>query len=251
MKNKQIIAIGNSDIDTYDNYYGNTFENLDTAYQNISGYFPHSQELQEKVIQQLAVKKLVDNIAQDKLYSEINLDNEISSFLSDYESEKTRETYRISINQFIDYCDGDYFKFLKTNVKDVDNYLIFLKKKYTASRTIRIKITGVSSFFTYLHLRFPVIRVNPFLKQKLPKIIDKHEKDFPSKKDVEILLQDLKRINRNDIICMMKLLYKYGWRIGIFKEMKLTNSGFSSISKGEPVKGKLTKTEIKLKNIKY
>jgi hypothetical protein len=88
--------------------------------------------------------------------------------------------------------------------------------------------------------------VNPFYGRKLPKLNDCYKKDYVTNNDLIELKKEMTRIGRKDIVCVLKLLNKYGWRIGIFENMKIYDNGeWESISKGEIKKGKLLKSEIK------
>jgi hypothetical protein len=56
----------------------------------------------------------------------------------------------------------------------------------------------------------------------------------------------LGRINRKDIICVIDLICKYGFRVGIFENIKIDyNGNWVSESKGSLMKGKFLKSELK------
>lgn len=104
----------------------------------------------------------------------------------------------------------------------------------------------MKSFFGFLIIRhYEVISVNVFRNLKLPKIIDKHKKDKVTKKNVDTLVKYFKNINRPDYVCIVELLYKYGWRIGIFENVELNKDSWTSVSKTDVKKGRVTSKEMK------
>lgn len=67
--------------------------------------------------------------------------------------------------------------------------------------------------------------------------------------DLKELKNELKRIRRKDIICAVDLLCNYGFRVGIFKNMKIDREGnWNSVSKEHNMKGKFLKNEVKMIN---
>jgi site-specific recombinase XerC len=215
---------------------------MNERYKTISGYFVENPE---KLEQQVLLNKLARIRGQDYEISLINFEVEIDNFISLQTSDQTKRVYKISIYKFREFCKEHDLHPLKVSVKNVDDYMFSLMKKGLSSRSVRLYIASLSSFYEFLHLRyFEVIKINPFLKRKLPKIKDKFQKDFVKKEDFKVLCSELKRIKRPDILCCIELLYKYGWRIGIFKNFVVNDDlTWESISKGEYKKGKITKSE--------
>ena len=244
-QNADIVVVNdNNAVSGYINN-GDFNNNTHNLYNAVSGFL---NEHPEELAKQIVIQKLVKNAGQDYEVSLINLDKEITGFISIQNSDLTKVRYRAYIQDFQNYCTEKKLNFLKITVKDIDEYLYFLKenKKYSP-RYIRLKIASVSSFFEFLHLRhFEVIKINPFKKHKLPVIKDKYKKDLVTKEDYKVLCAELKRIKRYDILCIVELLYKYGWRIGIFRKMELYEDGsWESTSKRDELKGKITKAELK------
>jgi hypothetical protein len=190
---------------------------------------------------------IVDKVKQNYRMSKINMNFEISEFLKIQNSDKTRNVYEYTLSEFIKYCNKNGIDILKIDVSKVDSYLNYLNTGYSP-RSVRLKITTLSSFFKFLICRSPEsFKINPFYGRKLPKIIGYYKKDYITENDFSELKKELKRIGRKDILCLLKLLNKYGWRIGIFENMKIIyeNCEWESISKGDTKKGRLLKSEIK------
>jgi hypothetical protein len=106
---------------------------------------------------------------------------------------------------------------------------------------------GVSSFYTYLQYRYPrILFVNPFKGRKLPRIVGTRKKDFPTIEDIKRLRKEFVSLKMKDLVCVVDILSKYGYRIGIFENMKIYKDGrFVSTSKGRQEKDKFTMKEVK------
>jgi len=228
-----------------DVYYGDTFDVINNKFETISGMLPYNPKLQEKVTNQIAGEMIVANAKRNYDFSRIDLDADVEKFIKSQNSESTQKSYLKSINDFQDFCLRENYDFVRVTIEECREYLEELNSE-VAPRTARVKIAGVKSFFDALLLQYDVIKVNPFYKLKLPKIVDKFELDYPTEKDVKVLKEELKRIGRNDLICLVDLLYKYGWKIGLLNKIDINKNGsFCGESKGRIVKGKLTKVEMK------
>jgi hypothetical protein len=134
---------------------------------------------------------------------------------------------------------------LEIKVSDVDRYQCFLTDSRFSNKTIRTRILGVSSFYTFLPYRYPkVLKVNPFTHRNLPRDTCKNPKDYINDNDVKALRKEFRRIGRNDMVCVLDLLSKYGFRVGSFETLHIDKSGlFFFTSKGNDYKGKFTKKE--------
>jgi len=238
----------NNEVVLYDNQeYDKLISGIDNTYNHISGLLNDGKLSYEQVEQlnlKVSIDKLSKNINRDIEYSKIDLNKEIKDFLSQYESISTRQVYFNGINNYLKFCNDDSKEYLKTNSKKVQSYIKYLSD-IVSSATVHIYIKGNSSFFQYLHREYyDTIRVNPFSKQKVPKLTGKYEKDFLKSGDFKTFCEYLKEIKRFDYLTLVKFLYKTGHRVGIINKMKIRNDGkWTSISKGKSYKGKLTKTE--------
>lgn len=73
--------------------------------------------------------------------------------------------------------------------------------------------------------------------------------DYPTDNDIRELEKKLRELKKYDILTVVQLLHKYGYRIGVFQKMKIKDDGkWVSESKGNDCKGKFTKKETE--NIK-
>jgi hypothetical protein len=93
--------------------------------------------------------------------------------------------------------------------------------------------------------RHEVIK-NRFYRLDLPTIKLVRRIDKITIDDIKELRKELKRIKRNDILCAVDLMVKYGERIGVFENMKIDRNGnWNSVSKESMRSGKFTDSEVK------
>ena len=256
MKRNNELTVVNSDNGTHgsinpDNYDNLNFNEMTNYWKEV--YSKQSNENKLPLSESVARYDQLMEKHEEWKRSRINLEFEVEKFIYNQISKHTKSSYKKHIQDFIKYCKEKGLNPLKISVDDVDDYMYSLREEY-ASRSIRFKIASLSSFYNHLHLHhYDVIKINPFQGHKLPVIQDKYKKDYPTKKDFIALCEEFTRIDRPDYVCIVKLLYKYGWRRGILEPMELHEDGsWESVSKGKIKKSKenLTKTEYK-QIIKY
>jgi site-specific recombinase XerD len=206
----------------------------------------YNSNLRNSVIRKVVEKKIIDDVELDYDVSDINISNEMSDFLKCQTSKTTKNNYEMWLTEFLKWCKLEKVNCLKITRKEVESYLIHLNNRYS-SNSVRSKIMGVCSFYKFLMFRYTkVFLINPFHKLKLPKINLVRRIDIVTDNDVRELKKELGRIGRKDIICVVDLICKYGFRVGIFENMIIDyNGNWSSVSKGVQIKGKFLKTEVK------
>jgi site-specific recombinase XerD len=208
------------------------------------------ENLDNTVIRDRVSNKLCEKIILDEqkyLYdiSGINFFDELEKFLAIRNSSATKTGYKYSVQQFVQWCHNNDVNLLGVRVSDVDRYQSFLIDSGFSNKTIRTRILGVSSFYTFLLHRYPkVLKVNPFTHRNLPRDICKNPKDYITDTDVKALRKEFSRIGRQDMVCVIDLLSKYGFRVGCFSTLHIDKNGrYSFLSKGSEYSGQFTKTE--------
>lgn len=139
------------------------------------------------------------------------------AFFNDYQARFSKETirsYRISLTQFFSFCEKNYDCVKAT---DVRTWLASMEEKGLKPRTIRLKLTGVKSFYQYC-MEEKTINKNPTLTVHTPKIDDSLPY-YLSKRQV-VLLQELTRENLRDR-AIIETLYTTGVRISELLNIKL------------------------------
>jgi site-specific recombinase XerC len=201
--------------------------------------------VQEIVSNKAAEKVIVNDVEFKFLVSKIDFYKELETFLANRNSPATRTGYKHSIMEFVKWCNNQDLNPLEVTVHDVDRYQCSLDDNQFSNKTIRTRILGVSSFYTFLSIRYPrVLKVNPFTRRNLPKDRCLNPKDYIKDSDIKALKKEFKRIGRNDIITVLDLLSKYGFRVGSFETLSIDkDGGFSCTSKGSDYVEKFTKKE--------
>jgi integrase len=231
----------------------------DIMSRNISGYIwkteqeePNNSELQNQLLQGVVYKDRVEKVHHAYKISTIDISKEIEDFFN--RSDKTAVTkrlYKYWLQLFISWCNSKSINPLDITRMEAENYLYYITtieykpgKRYSSS-SIHSMIMAVCSFFNELQLRYAgIIPINVFHKLRLPKIRLERRQDKIKENDIRVLKEKFKSIGRNDIVCAIDIFYRYGYRLGIFEQMKLDKDGnWTAVSKGHDMKGKFTKRE--------
>jgi integrase len=205
-------------------------------------------ELKKRVVNRVVENTIIEEVTRNYNISDIDVLTERDNFIEIQNTHATRVKYFEWINDFINWCNGEQINCLKITRREVECYLLYLCNKYSTN-SVRSKITSVSAFYTFLIHRYPriiTVGVSPFYKLKLPKIKLSRRIDVVTLGDITALKKELARIGRNDILCAVELMVKYGFRVGIFEKMKIDKNGnWCSVSKEQELKGKFTEKEVK------
>lgn len=227
----------------------------DTSIKSLS-----NEELQF-ITKHLIVDKLKEEINLEIKKSKTNVNKLKLNWLSLFDSEATKASYSLNIQQFIDWVEKRKVHFLNLKAKDFNDYLLYLRNKNLKANSIRLKIAAVSSFFTYLK-RNEIVKDN-YCKNiyNLPKkrLEIKSHDEIPNKYDISIIENELwfdyynvrgkgyvgKIKSARTGLIILAFIKRYALRIGAFKELTIDRKGyFKTISKGKVITGKLDE-EIK------
>jgi site-specific recombinase XerD len=204
-----------------------------------------SPELREKVIYRVVEKKIIDEVEYNYDLSGIKIYQELRDFIKLQTSDITKINYKKWVTDFLKWCFLERIDCLKITRREVESYLVYLCSEYSPN-SVRSKIMGVCSFYQFLIYRHnKIININLFHKLKLPKVRLVRRVDVITGNDIKELKKEFKRIGRYDIICVIDLMVKYGFRVGLFENMKINREGnWKSISKENEMTGKFTKNEV-------
>ena len=132
-------------------------------------------------------------------------------------SDLTVESYRTEIKGYL-----DFFKEKNIKVKDIKDYLAYIKKGETSERTLAHNVSVIRTFYKFL-LTLKIIERNPTEFLELPKL----RKELPtvlSKEEVEKLLDiDLTDCYSYRNKAMLELLYSTGLRVSELVNLELSN----------------------------
>jgi hypothetical protein len=220
------------------------FSNIKHKINKIDSEINVNNKVRNIIENKIAEREIVDKYEYGYNVSKIDLVKELDYFYKSQNSVHTSNTYRNHINKLIDYCNENKIELLKITPGDVDSYMTKLNSEFSP-RSVRGNIMSCNSLFKSLIYKYPdCFKLNPFRDRKLPKDTDTRRKDFCSISDINELKNEFKRIERYDIITVIDLMTKYGFRVGLFNNITIDDNGYwNSDSKGKDYKGKFTKNE--------
>jgi integrase len=246
-----LVETNNDEKSVYD-YINNFGNDLNDKY--ISGMVYLAQELQtnttvqDNILWSVIHKKIVERTEYNLDINQINIESELQQFLKSPKlSDITRKNYTRWINTYLSWCETKQIDSRKITRMEAENYLFYLDCKY-APNTTRSMILSVSSFYTFMMIRYSdLFKSNSFYRLQLPTIKQVRRIDIVERKDIDRLIKEFKRIGREDVICALTLMEKYGFREGIFEKMEVDQRGnYHAISKEREYHGKFTSAETKM-----
>jgi integrase len=208
----------------------------------------NNPKIQENIIWDVIHKKIVEKTEYNLDMNTVNIETELKQFLKSPKlSEISRKNYTRWLGVYLRWCTEKKIDSRKITRMEAENYLFHLDCKY-APNTTRSMILSVSSFYTFLMIRYPdIFHGNPFFRLQLPKIKLTRRIDIVEKVDIDTLVEEFKRIGRADVICALILMEKNGWREGIFSTMTVDKRGYyHAVSKEKEENGKFTPEEKKM-----
>ena len=145
---------------------------------------------------------------------------------------KTIKAYKIDLNQFFETVNN-----LDDEVKEINEYIHFLNKKYSKHKTVKRKLASVKAFYFYLEYE-EIIEYSPFNKVRtkikephvLPKTIQKEniEKIIQYLFDrVSSAKTDFQTIISIRNIAIIGLLFSTGIRISELCNIKVADINFN------------------------
>jgi site-specific recombinase XerD len=123
-------------------------------------------DLQEKIRKYAMLDIYKDKAKEEIKAKNMDIDYYIDLWIKTKKSKYTRLFYSREIAAFKDYMNSQGINPILCNAVSVDNYIIFLKEKYS-NNSVRQKISICSSFYSTLK-RYGIITINPFYNCPLP-----------------------------------------------------------------------------------
>jgi len=199
-------------------------------------------------------KKNLLNQTYERIYSNqlerlimiqgIDYSEKKETFLNDYEkkSKSTYRTYKQTFELLEDFCRKEGIEnCLYFDYSTADNFIRFLKERYSEASSIRLHSSVASSFFSFLERETNNRIYNAFRGSKQnPKKKDNsklnQEEFFPSDSDVQTIIEALPDPIMKGIA---KIVSLRGFRAGAFQNMKIDkkNMQFYARSKNKDISG--------------
>jgi len=204
--------------------------------------------LQKDIIKDTVKKRAIAELDIEK--TAVNLDATIDSFLRCYNSMETRRSYQKTIAAFLAHLDLIKCDLFQLTRGVVQNYKDELYNEYS-SASAKQKVATLQAFWRKGLMRDhpKVFTVNHFENLRLEPTVSKYAKDVITNTMFKRICVQLLDDDRVDVLCVVKFLERTGERIGIFKNMVITNKrtfAYDATSKGKCRVGKLTKEEYRV-----
>ena len=209
----------------------------------------------EYITKQIIVDRLKDELKTEIKMSKVDLDSLQDRWLSGFDSAATRETYGKSLQIFFDWLELKGLNLFNLNSIDIDDYVKYTEKQYSMNNSIRERIAGVSSFFSFLE-RHDIISKNYFKGCRRPPrpFETKDSGDVPGDRELETINQNLydelsaegkgsagKKKQARVLIAVISVIKNHGLRCGALPSFTIDKTGrFKAESKGSLVKGKIS-----------
>jgi len=163
----------------------------------------------------------------------IDLIKEKEIWLGTIDSVNSRRTYRNGIDKFQKYCESNYFKPMLLSPDDVRGFVNWLKTNGATTPTVRSVISSCKKLFYSLLENIPA-HPNPFNQRGILPRKDKRVKPLlvPDQNDLVRVLDYFQKEEKLIPYTAIKLIGKYGMRIGAFQKMKVREKKAVTESKG-------------------
>ena len=203
-----------------------------------------------KILQSNIIDEIKQELKTQKLIMRFDYSNEKQLFLDTCKSTNTKSGYNYALQDFEKFCNQYGIQSpIGATPSNVDTWLLNQRTQNKAPSTIRRNAGAISAFFSYIERKSNGEIRNPVTGTKArPKVTPTRTTHFYSfgkvdavhlqqiAKDIETILQNEKNKELKAIILIMA--YR-GLRCGSFEQMKVHGEQFSTVSKGEEVKGVL------------
>jgi site-specific recombinase XerD len=194
-------------------------EKIQTIIENLSD----QQKL--GIIETANRNRVTDTIAAILDRKEINLENDISSFLESLKSSHTRITYTHRLNVFLEYCNSQNIDPRLATYETARDFLQYLIHKGKSSVVIRQTISVLKSFYEYMLDIHELHFSNPFShKALLPKKERIKPLVIPTQTEYDRIVEVYsKNESKKALLAALAIIRKYGVRVCAFHNSQVLN----------------------------
>ncbi len=233
---------------------------------------PELEQLSQDQIEKIAKAYYTDRLKDDfeKQVKRAKLDKRaveglVDQWLSGFQSRHTVRSFVKNLEYFLSWLNGT--SIIDVNSQLVDKYISYLNSdKKLSNNTKRQRLASPSSFYSDL-TRWGIVSMNPFKGARgLPKkqIAIKEAEQIPSNDELDLIENyalkqieeaqhktgrgQFKKLNGNiKALCALRILRKYGLRVGSLDTLKIDRDGnFKATSKGKEIHGHFDEDAITL-----
>jgi site-specific recombinase XerC len=213
--------------------------NLKLIVKKLANESPELKDLNKEQLEQIA-KIVITQRLTNEMNERANIENisyrvEKDIFLmttSKSGSQYTKSAYREALLEYEKFCKRNKINIFMVNYAQADDFIYSLEGSPNSKR---LKIAAISSFYSYIHRRYSVVK-NPIRGTKARPTSKKvTELEIPDDADMMMILNNLPEIEKT-AVCIMA--YR-GLRIGALNKLKVWGTKYQSISKGKAITGEL------------
>jgi site-specific recombinase XerD len=191
--------------------------------------FENSSEDEKKAFKNF--NDLIDGAEAERL-SRIDLNRELEIWLGNITSKSTVKTYRCGVTKFLKWCETGKIKpfmIAGTQAREFQNWL---KANGASNSVIRATIIACGTFFDRVFESHSISRPNAFKVKDLLPAKERVNKLFvPEQGEIDLLLTFTQK--NLEVYTAIKLIIKYGMRIGAFEGMTVAGKKVVTTTKGK------------------
>jgi site-specific recombinase XerC len=196
-----------------------------------------TQKQKAQAVQFAALLDTAQKLIKAKTVAGIDWQKEKETFLCNAgrtKSAHTRTAYQAALDRLEAWAERQKTSLLELTPAQADDFIYALRGERAAA-SIRLDISGASSFFTWLERRHEGIK-NPFrgTKARPPKKTAR-KIVIPAAEEVEIMIRELPP----DLAAAVSIMAYRGLRVGTLPTLSIIGDRFSGHSKGKDLSGKL------------
>jgi len=198
----------------------------------------------ERVAQAVIVGNLTGDMKRRADLERIDYRAEVETFLTNASRTKsphTRAAYGRALARLEAWASKRGVNVLEMKPMDADDFAYALQTEGRAAGSVRLDISGASSFFTFLSRRFDQVQ-NPFRGTKArPECRAAREVAFPTAREVKAILAATTAPADKAAVSIMAFR---GLRVGALPSLTIKAERFAARSKGKSISGELPKEAL-------
>jgi len=164
--------------------------------------------------------------------SGIDFTREIGGWLGNITVTATAKVYRNGITKFLRWCEAGKVVPVMISATEAREFCNWLKATGASNPSIRVTIIACKKLFDSVIISHSLRRPNPFtVKGILPPKKRVNELFVPDQAEIEKLLTFIAK--NLEVYTAVKLIIKFGMRIGAFEKMKVAGHKAITVTKGK------------------
>ena len=196
-----------------------------------------SKDHQTAITQLAAVQTWIDTAKSHIQAGRVDLSALLSSWLDRQRSDHTRTLYKTAWSHYSAFLSHSGLDPLLVEPADIQNWITSATKTGANANSIRTRFGAVSSFYAWLEMNGKVSR-NPCKGVRTPKRVYKYGREGKvsvlTSQELEVIIsQAEQQKNAERILPMIRIMAKYGVRLGGLQGLKVTAVNIAVQSKGQ------------------